>query len=133
MESFTTVKLNGRFDLRPLINWLTEARDGTYRVEVTRVRGGRSLDQNAWLWGCIYPLLRQGLNAEGWDFSDDEQVHEFCKQHFADSKVVNRATGETLTLPKSTRKMDTAQFSAYCEQLRAFAAEFLGMTIPDPV
>lgn len=133
METFEITKQDNRFDPRPLLNYLADAKNGTYRVEITRVRGKRSNDQNAWLWGCIYPSLRAGLNAQGWEFTDDEQVHEFCKQHFADNKVVNRDTGEVVTLPNSTKKMDTAQFSAYCEQLRSFAAEYLGVTIPDPI
>jgi hypothetical protein len=104
METLEITKTDNRYDARPLLNYLAEAKNGTYRVEITRVRGKRSNDQNAWLWGCIYPSLRAGLNAQGWEFTDDEQVHEFCKQHFADNKVINRDTGEVVTLPNSTKK-----------------------------
>ena len=119
--------------MRPLINWLTLARDGSYRIEVTKVRGRRSNDQNAWLWGCIYPLLRQGMNALGWDeMTSDEEVHEYFKQLLADKKIVNRLTGETVTIPSSTAAMDTMEFSAYCEKLRDYGREYLGIEIPDP-
>ncbi len=134
METYYLIKQGGRFDLRPLINWLATASDGTFRIEITRVRKRRTLNQNAWLWGCIYPLLRQGLIAAGWDdIATDEQVHEFFKQQFASDSVVNRQTGEVVRLPSSTKEMDTAQFSAYCEKLRDYGREFLGVEIPDPI
>ena len=133
METYLLHKQDGRFDLRPLINWLSGAKDGTFRIDVTRVRKRRTLDQNAWLWGCIYPLLRQALNAQGWEFVNDEQVHEFFKQQMADDKVLNRQTGEVVSLPVSTREMDTVTFAAYCEKLREYGREYLGVDIPDPM
>lgn len=121
------------FDLRPLVSILSRMSDGEYAISVKRIRNRRSNDQNAWLWGCIYPLLRQGLNSQGWEFTTDEQVHTFFKQITADEQVLNRNTGEVLTIPNSTREMDTATFSAYCEKLRDYGREFLGVEIPDPM
>lgn len=132
MEMYLLNKKEGRFDLRPLINYLTAAPDGSFRIEVKRVRKQRSLDQNAWLWGCIYPLLRQALNAQGWEFATDEQVHEFFKQQMADDNVINRNTGEIISIPHSTREMDTLTFATYCDKLREYGQEYLGVNIPDP-
>ncbi len=92
METYLLQKQNGTFDLRPLINWLSYAKDGVYKIDVRLIRKQRTLDQNRWLWGCVYPLLRQALNAQGWEFTEDEQVHEFFKQQMASDKVVNRHT-----------------------------------------
>ena len=133
METYLLEKQNGSFDLRPLINWLSFAKDGFYKIDVQLVRRHRTLDQNRWLWGCVYPLLRQGLNAQGWEFTDDGQVHEFFKAQMAADKVVNRHTGEIIEIPCSTREMDTVTFSTYCEKLRDYGREYLGVEIPDPV
>lgn len=46
-------KRDGMYDLRPLINWLSQAHDGTYKIDVKLVRRRRTVDQNGWLWGCI--------------------------------------------------------------------------------
>ena len=126
-------KRDGVYDLRPLINWLSRALDGTYKIDVKMVRRRRTIDQNGWLWGCIYPLLRQALNAQGWDFVTDEQAHEFFKAQIANDKVINKHTGEIIEIPRSTKEMDTVTFSTYCDQLREYGRQFLGVEIPDPI
>lgn len=126
-------KREGLYDLRPLINWLSRAHDGTYKIDVRLVRRRRTVDQNGWLWGCIYPLLRQALNAQGWEFVTDEQVHEFFKAQMAADHVLNKHTGEVVEIPRSTKEMDTVTFSTYCDQLRDYGREYLGVEIPDPI
>jgi len=134
METLMISKRDGMYDIRPLVNMLSTSKDGMYRVEVTRVRNHRSLDQNAWLWGCIYPMLLNAMIQAGWDnVTTAEDVHEFFKSIMSDNKAVNRVTGEVVTFPKSTAKMTTTEFCAYCEKLRDYGQEFLGVTIPDPI
>ena len=60
------------------------------------------------------------------------QVHEFFKQLMAKQTVLNKQTGEIVEIPWSTAEMDTVQFSTYCEALRDYAREYLGVEIPDP-
>ena len=57
MAKLQVEKRNGLFDLKPLYEWMRNALDGIYRIEVKKVRKPRSLDQNGWLFGCIYPIL----------------------------------------------------------------------------
>ena len=133
METMVLSKRDGRFDLRPLLNYFANAKDGEYRIEVTKIRGRRSTEQNAWLWGCIYPLLLVGLNGAGYGFANVEQVHEFCKAQFNGEDIVNVHTGEVLRVPNSTAKMDTLTFATYCDKLREWGREFLGVEIPEPM
>lgn len=58
MAKLQVEKRNGLFDLKPLYEWMRNALDGIYRIEVKKVRKPRSLDQNGWLFGCIYPIFR---------------------------------------------------------------------------
>lgn len=125
-------KTNGLFSLEQLYNWFKARTDGDYLVEVRKVRRTRSLNQNAYLWGCVYPLLLEGLNEQGWEFTSVEQVHEFFKTQYAQEQVINKHTGEVVTFPSSTREMDTVTFSSYCDKLREVAQSFLGINIPDP-
>lgn len=60
-------------------------------------------------------------------------METYLKQLFSDKKVLNRQTGEVVTIPSSTKEMDTTTFSAYCEKLRDYGREFLGVEIPDPM
>ena len=133
METLLVEKKDGLYDLRPLINWMSRACDGTYKIDLRMVRRRRSNDQNAWLWGCIYPLLRQALNGQGWEFTTDEQVHEFMKVQMSEDKVINKHTGEIIEIPRSTKEMDTVTFSTYCDKLRDYGREYLGVEIPDPI
>jgi hypothetical protein len=125
-------KVDGLFNLNKIYAWFIQALDGIYQVEIKRVRKPRSNGQNGWLWGCIYPMLLDGLLAAGWDFVSVEQVHEFFKSQMTADKVVNKHTGEIIEFPGSTATMDTVTFSTYCEKLREYAREYLSMEIPDP-
>ena len=127
------IKKGGRFDLRRVYEAFRGCADGIYMLNVKRVRGNRSNDQNAWLWGCVYPILLDALIDAGWDnFTNTEQVHEFCKSKFTKESAVNKQTGEVVEFPHSTANMDTVTFSAYVDNVRDFAREFLNTEIPDP-
>ncbi len=132
MSKVVIEKANGLFNLSKLYTWFAHAMNGIYLVEVKKVRKPRSNDQNGWLWGCIYPLLLEGMIDAGWEFSNIEQLHEFFKAQMTADQVVNRETGEIIKFPSSTSAMSTVEFSTYCEKLREYAREYLNVEIPDP-
>ncbi len=125
-------KDHGLFDLKPIYDWLRQALDGNYLFSIRKVRKIRTGDQNGWLWGCIYPMMLDGLLEAGWEFVSVEQVHDYFRDMFAMTSVVNKHTGEVIDFPGSTADMDTVSFSSYCEQLRDYAREYLNIEIPDP-
>lgn len=129
---FLIDKIDGYFNLRTIETFFRSATNGCYMLNITRQRRGRTLNQNEWLWGCVYPILLDGLLEAGWEFTSVEQVHEFFKHQMALDKVVNRHTGEIVIIPTSTATMDTQQFSVYVDKLREYAEEFLNVTIPSP-
>ena len=105
---------------------------GYYVITITPNRKTRSNQQNAYLWGIVYPAVLFGLQDAGWEIIDEEQVHEYCKQAFAAREVINKDTGEVLSLPNSTARMQTAEFNVYVGKIKAFALEYLNITIPEP-
>lgn len=129
---FLIDKIDGYFNIRTLTEFFRTASNGCYMITITKQRKGRTLNQNDWLWGCVYPILLDGLLDAGWEFTSIEQVHEFFKKQMAQDKVVNFTTGEIVAIPKSTATMDTQQFSMYVDALRAYADDFLNVTIPEP-
>ncbi len=123
-------RLLGRSIMKTLLNGLG---DGFYKVTIKKMHHSRSNQQNRWLWGQIYPRILHGLIDAGWEnVTTEEQVHEMCKVMFAGTDIVNPNTGEITTIPNRTSEMDTVTFSLYCMQLRMFASDMLGITIPEP-
>lgn len=129
---FLIDKIDGYFNLRTITEFFRTASNGCYMINITKQRKGRTLNQNDWLWGCVYPILLDGLLDAGWEFTSVEQVHEFFKKQMAQDKVVNCTTGEIVEIPISTAIMDTQQFAMYIDALRAYAEDFLNVTIPEP-
>lgn len=110
-----------------------EDRDGFHRllesmegqeIEMTlqKFRRKRSLSQNAWYWGCIVPLLGEHIGY------DPEEMHEALKERFLRDRENER---DGLVRIKSSAALNTAEFSAYCEQCVRLAAE-MGVIIPLP-
>lgn len=129
---FLIDKIDGYFNLRTITEFFRTASNGCYMINITKQRKGRTLNQNDWLWGCVYPILLDGLLDAGWEFTSVEQVHEFFKKQMAQDKVVNHTTGEIVEIPMSTAIMDTQQFAMYIDALRAYAEDFLNVTISEP-
>lgn len=129
---FLIDKIDGYFNIRTITEFFRTASNGCYMINITKQRKGRTINQNDWLWGCVYPILLDGLLDAGWEFTSVEQVHEFFKKQMTQDKVVNYTTGEIVEIPMSTAIMDTHQFSMYIDALRAYAEDFLNVTIPEP-
>lgn len=128
----TVKKENGRFDLQGVYMFFRAAADGSYALKIRKLHKARTLNQNDYLWGVVYPALLDGLIDAGWEFTSCEQVHENFKAIMASEKVVNRDTGEVIEFPGSTAAMNTVQFSAYVDKLREYARKWLNVDIPEP-
>ena len=107
--------------------------DGLYSVQVKKYRNTRTNNQNAYLWGVVYPAVMQGFIDMGWDeITNVDMVHEIFKAKFLTTEAVNKHTGELISFPLSTAKMDTQQFTTYVDQITDFAREHLKIEIPAP-
>src|SRR6476661_4392992 len=105
-------------------------KDGSYRVEIKPNRN-RSLNQNDYYWGTIITYCLEGFKDAGWRISES-QVHEELKKMFLKEDVVNELTGEVKTIQRDSKGLSTVEFNEYIEKIQQFAAEFLGVVIPDP-
>lgn len=99
-------------------------KDQHYEAEIKKKRKDRTIDQNSlyWLWTtCIEQETGQ----------PKEDIHEFFKMKFLG---VSERTAFNLTffVPNSTTKLDTKQFTDFLDQVQAFAATDLGITLPNP-
>ena len=102
-------------------------------LTVEEFKAKRSSPQNRYYFGVVVKLIGHGLRDAGWEPAacQPEAVHEMMKREFltVDEHVKD---GVFLKRTRSTTELDTTEFMDYTEHCKRFAAEFLGVMIPDP-
>lgn len=107
-----------------------ELRDGKYLYEINTYNK-RSTQQNRYYFGIVVPMIQKGINDLGHDLSKEE-IHDFLKAKFNYDGIANEETGEYMAFPLSTTRLNKEEFSNYIRKIQLFAADFLGVVIPDP-
>lgn len=105
--------------------------DGPVVVTIARQKSKRSIHANAYYWGVVVKMISDETG------QDTESVHEFLKREVNAQHVemVNKATGEVYEawVGGSTADLNVGDFFSFVERARAWAGQFLGLEIPDPV
>ena len=100
-------------------------------IKLSPYQKKRSLSQNSYLWGVVYPPIVHMFREAG-NSVDAEDVHSYLKEHVGKLKqIFVTADGEILTGAGSTAKLSTMEMEVYLEKIRAWAAEH-GVFIPLP-
>lgn len=103
--------------------------DRDWKVEVTLYRRKRSLEQNAYLWGVVYPtiLVDGGEALAGWGATD---LHEyFLGEHFGWRTL--KAFGRRHVRPnRRSSKLSTLEFSDFIAFIQRRMAEHC-IYVPD--
>lgn len=118
-------------DRAMLTDWLHSNKGKAVILEIKVRRKQRSNDQNAYMWGVVVPIVCGGLRHLGHDV-DEQDTHEFLKARFNSKKIVN-IDGVVEELPTSTTKLTTSEMMDYIARIQQWAAEYLGLVIPDPL
>lgn len=110
---------------------LSTLRDGCQvEIAVTLLRATRSIQQNRWYWGVCVALL-----SEHTGYSPDE-MHDLLKAKFIPKHLaVSNGNGvivDHFVIGGSTRSLNTVEFKDYTESIQVWAADALGVVIPDP-
>lgn len=87
----------------------------------------RSSQQNRWYWGVIVVLCGRVLSRTRDVPLSKDQVHYVLASAFLGCDVTPLGP-----VPSETKKLTTAQFSTYCETIRAHAASEWALNIPGP-
>lgn len=110
---------------------LAKFKDGEVLVTIERAHATRSDAQNRYLWAVVIDLI-----ADHTGFTPDE-THECLKAKFLPKKLAfadgNGVVVDEYVIGGSTRKLNKVEFGEYIEAIRTWAAEYLGVVIPDPV
>lgn len=108
---------------------------GRYEVIIRKARRKATPDQFSYLYGVVYPMFLIGAWNVGYtteDFANIEQLDAWCKTRWANKEITNRDTGEVEKVPKNKAQFTTEDEILYCNTLRTFASEYLGIYIPEP-
>lgn len=103
---------------------------GEVELVARKKRATRSQSQNAYWWGVCVELV-----SEHTGYTPDE-VHEIAKQMFLPKKLaVQSGNGEIkgeFVIGGTTTTLNKTEFGEFMESFRRWAAEDLGVVIPDP-
>ena len=96
------------------------------KVSVGEWHDTRSNQQNAYLWGVVYPKILQHL--QGWDADD---VHEFVLGEWSGWETVEGFGKKRLRPLKRSSKLTTVEFMDFVQYIQRTMAE-RGIDIPSP-
>lgn len=94
-------------------------------VTVRRQFVSRTLQANRYYWGVVVDHVASYIGESA------EETHELLKQQFLKPRSIELLDGRGLSMPPSTRLLSVEEFAAYIERVKVWAAQFLGLNIPD--
>ncbi|MDA7514223.1 hypothetical protein N8508_00380 [bacterium] len=99
-------------------------------ISIQIAKKKRSVEQNRYYYGVVVPIVTAALIDSGVRVTDGN-THDFLKLEFLKYDVPTE-NGEYITMVKSTTELSTSEFMDYTAEIQQWAAEFLGIEIPNP-
>lgn len=99
-------------------------------IKLSKFVKRRSLQQNAYYWGVVLPMVWEMFQDAGNDMNKDE-VHEFLKKHVWGWTKTVTLNGRTREITNSSARMSTMDWEVAMEKTRVFALQF-NIKIPLP-
>jgi hypothetical protein len=91
-------------------------------------KSSRSLEQNKLLWKWL-DIVRMHIADSGGELFTAEELHEFFKAKFLESRVVE-INGEAIRCRATTTKLNTKQMTDYLTHIERHAAQSLHLILP---
>jgi len=139
IETLGSVKDDGSIRISYKDKWLDAIKNsfpaGTrFRLTAERIYNKRSLAQNAYLHGYLFPEARKALTGAGWDEHEvtEEIVKDFLKEKFLKTEIYNEKTGEYISYTKNTSELTTIETMYFIDQVIKWAGEYLHYTLLEP-
>lgn len=105
---------------------------GRYTLTIEKYKKKKSNPQLGYYYACVLPLFLQGAIDQGWEITSTDECDIWLKSMFGNKDLINKHTGQIVSIPSLKRDMTTTEFSTFTNQVRDYAAEYLGVVIPDP-
>lgn len=97
-------------------------------VVIREYKENRTLEQNNYLWGVVYPEIRKFMFETTGEDGTCEEWHEVLKVKFAEPKIIEKMG---VSAVKYTTTGSKKKFNLYLDRLFNYFAE-LGLNIPSP-
>ena len=94
-------------------------------VTVRRQQHTRSMSANAYYWGVVVDSIAGHIG------ESSEETHELLKEKFLTKRAIELLDGKQLDMPPSTRLLSVEEFAAYIERVKVWAAQWLGLHVPE--
>lgn len=107
-------------------SYLARQRGRDVWVTVVRQQHPRSMSQNSYYWGVVVDSIAAHIG------ESSEETHALLKEKFLPRRSVELLDGKRLEMPPSTRQLTVEGFAAYVDHIKAWAAQWLGLYIPEP-
>ena len=112
-----------------LLSFLDKLGDGPWEIKIAPYKRTRSLQQNRYLYGVVYPAIIEGAHLEGWEIED---VHEWCLgEHFGWETFEGLGRKRIRPIKRSSR-LSTTEFSDYIAWIQRTFAQKYGVHLPAP-
>jgi hypothetical protein len=116
-------KEGGRVDLGRLDALVSTLSNGEYVLTITKRRERRTLSQNALLWMWLRCIAEDTGN------TTDDLYDVFCSKFLRKRVEVN---GDVVECCKTSSQLNTAEMTAFLDNIQVYAASELGITLPNP-
>ena len=135
MIKYIAIQEKGKFRIvndKLMREELTRLPNGRYEIVIRKKRRLKSNPQLGYYYACVLPHFHRAALDQGWELATIEELDNYLKSMFASKDVVNKNTGEILTIPGLKRDMTTTEMMQFTDSIKDYAREFLGYDIPDP-
>lgn len=105
---------------------------GKYKLTINKLYREKTNSQLSYYYAAVLPLFLNAAIDAGWEFTSIEELDFYLKSQFANKELINKNTGEIISIPALKRNMTTVEFSTFVNNVRDYASEFLGVYIPEP-
>lgn len=128
MHSFTLPKLLSREgSILKISNFLKLLSPGkAWRVTIEEARCTRSIAQNKYLWGVVYPAIQKHL--QGWSAED---IHDYCLGECFGWETLEGFGRRRMRPIRRSSKLSTTEFMDYVADIQQRMAGH-GIYVPDP-
>ena len=111
------------YEKKKLRQFLIDFEGKEVEVVIRQPTSPRTLQQNKYLFGVCYKMIADETG------HTPEEIHEVMKSMFL--KDYADFNGQKVVIIKSTTSLNTKQFGEYVDKVKRFAAQELGIVIPD--
>jgi len=99
-------------------------------IETKRYVKPRSNQQNRAVMGLWLGII---MKETGHHEHEKEGLYQAIKTQCWYREIVSKKTGEVIREPKETKHLDSAEYSQFMLEFRAFVLDFFDIHLPDPV